>query len=188
MNSSYSPGESNSVAVVPSPLSSINPQGYHPRSPVFSGFESDFGYEPPAKKRICLDQVALTQQVFDFPHGDFPLPCTDATPVASRRGTPSPFSSSPQACKFADFTTFQPSNLADQVLQQTCCGEDSPKAGGLANFPAANGAMQPFQQAQMGSQTIHAALDPGAATDYSMIVYHEPEEVSSPRTLACTSW
>ena len=178
MYRSYSPGESSSVAVVPSPHS-LSPL-CNARSPPFA-FESEFGCDlSPAKKRICLDQITGSS---DFSFAQFSLPILPEPSSASPDRSSSSFSPPPtynfggSAAAPADYQF----GSFDSVFQQ-----DS-KAG-LASYlqQDARAAIQQTQQQQQQQAQMHSlaagqAQLPAAGArkeDYSMVMYQEPEEVT----------
>lgn len=177
MYSSYSPGESSSVAVVPSPHSASLSPFYSIRSPP-SAFDSGFGCDLlPPKKRICSEQVTKTTNVFSFASD-----CTARDQFTSQFSTSiSPIFSETPAYNFSSAATpadYQFGSIDDVLHQDSKVG--------LASFLHQDVvAMQtPQQQAQMrslvaGQVPLNLSTAGTRKEDYSMIIYQEPEEVAT---------
>lgn len=179
MYRSHSPGESISVAVVPSPLSSFSPLGYHPRSPA-SASDFEFACDPPAKKpRVSLAQVPTPTA---FPFGDFlqeiaALPSVDATGLSVQ--TLSPPSTSQQVYS----AVAQQTSTASYQLGKF---EDADVGSGLPAFlhssPLNNAMQSALQQGPMQQTLAQSSFNLSSGRtakkdDYKLIIHQEPEEV-----------
>ena len=169
MYSSCSPGEVNSVAVVPSPHSSFSPLGHHPRSP--SVFES----EPPAK-RIRYDPVTGLSgyQFGGFQDAVFAAPSPDACSVPTPAQTPSPCANFQQQYNFGGST--HQLNSVDGFFQ---CGEDTKPALALDFLQGAMQQQQPQQQQHQmrGLAATGSASLLAPKKEYSLTIQQEPELV-----------
>ena len=179
MYRTYSPGESNQVAVVPSSSSPPSYQG----SPT-SAFADEFGCSPPPK-RICIEQIpTTTAAAFSFAEfADFiaanPLPIGGAqSSNGSRSGTLSPPSAAQFGGDSAGFPTggFQPSAF-DAALQQ--CEDSKVDLASYLQQSAEAAVME--QQPQARQARIGSTMDlapPGLRKDdYTIVVHQQPEEV-----------
>ncbi|CAI8035638.1 hypothetical protein GBAR_LOCUS19968 [Geodia barretti] len=177
MYRSYSPSESNQVAVVPR-SSSFSPSAFH-GSPT-SAFADDFGCSPPPKRpRNCVPTTSAS--AFTFAEFADLIADSSSAPLlyssSSSLSPPTPFSSdSPSYPAATD--GYQPSGF-DAIQQQQQC-EDSKVD--LANFLQSVEAMQ--HQQQQAQQQRQGRLAPGmdittpalSEKDYSIVVHQEPEE------------
>ena len=168
MYRTYSPGEINQVAVVPSSSSPPSYQG----SPT-----EDFASSPPAK-RVCLDQLPASAFSFESFVG-----------FSAPNPSPSSSSSALDLDFGAAFTAadFQQHGSGFEALQQQQCEDSKPVdlASYLQQQPSAsaNAAMQQQPQQQRRQQQMRSSMDLAAAglgkEEYTIFVHQQPEEVCS---------